>query len=436
MSDTIENSLNLLLDTAKKLGAESAAVMGGENTSINVAARLGKLENIERNESKSIGLQIIDNKRKVNLSSTNFNKDALIELVESAMSMIKSIPEDEFCGLADKEMLYRGNLDLDLVDNYIPENDLLLESSIEAEDSALSINGVTNSEGASSSYSKNKIFLATSDGFYNYKEKTNYSTGIAVIAGKGTKMERDYEYQSKIHNKDLDAPKTIGEIAANRAVSRLNPKKVKSNSVPIIFDPRVSGSLLSLFTGGISGQAVARGTSFLKDKMEKNIFKKDIQIIDDPHVLRGPGSRTFDGEGVESKKIKLVENGVLKSWLLSSQSARQLNLKTTGHSSGVSNLYMEPGDKTNTELLSSIKEGFYVTEMMGMSFNQVTGDYSRGATGFWIEKGQKTYPVSEVTIAGNIIDMYNMLTPASDLKLITGIDAPTILIEKMMVAGL
>ena len=436
MSDTIENSLNLLLDTAKKLGAESASVMGGENTSINVAARLGKLENIERNESKSIGLQIIDNKRKVNLSSTNFNKDALIELVESAMSMIKSIPEDEFCGLADKEMLYRGNLDLDLVDNYIPENDLLLESSIEAEDSALSINGVTNSEGASSSYSKNKIFLATSDGFYNYKEKTNYSSSISVIAGKGTKMERDYEYQSKIHNKDLDAPKTIGEIAANRAVSRLNPKKVKSNSVPIIFDPRVSGSLLSLFTGGISGQAVARGTSFLKDKMEKNIFKKDIQIIDDPHVLRGPGSRTFDGEGVESKKIKLVENGVLKSWLLSSQSARQLNLKTTGHSSGVSNLYMEPGDKTNTELLSSIKEGFYVTEMMGMSFNQVTGDYSRGATGFWIEKGQKTYPVSEVTIAGNIIDMYNMLTPASDLKLITGIDAPTILIEKMMVAGL
>ena len=436
MSDTIKNSLNLLLDTAKKLGAESAAVMGGESTSLNVTARLGKLESVERNESKSIGLQIIDNKRKVNLSSTNFNKDALIELVESAMSMIKSIPEDEFCGLADKEMLYKGDLDLDLVDNYIPENNHLLNNSIEAEDSALSINGVTNSEGASSSYSKNKVFLATSDGFYNYKEKTNYSSSISVIAGSGTKMERDYEYQSKVHNEDLDTPKNIGEVAANRAVSRLNPKKVKSNSVPIIFDPRVSGSLLSLFTGGISGQAVARGTSFLKDKMEKTIFTKNIQIIDDPHVLRGQGSRTFDGEGVESKKIKLINNGTLKSWLLSSQSARQLNLKTTGHSSGVSNLYMEPGDKTNIDLISSIKEGFYVTEMMGMSFNQVTGDYSRGATGFWIEKGEKTYPVSEVTIAGNIIDMYSMLTPASDLKLITGIDAPTILIEKMMVAGL
>jgi len=436
MSDTIKNSLNLLLDTAKKLGAESAAVMGGESTSLNVTARLGKLESVERNESKSIGLQIIDNKRKVNLSSTNFTKDALIELVESAMSMIKSIPEDEFCGLADKEMLYKGDLDLDLVDSYIPENNHLLNNSIEAEDSALSINGVTNSEGASSSYSKNKVFLATSDGFYNYKEKTNYSSSISVIAGRGTKMERDYEYQSKVHNEDLDTPKNIGEVAANRAVSRLNPKKVKSNSVPIIFDPRVSGSLLSLFTGGISGQAVARGTSFLKDKMEETIFTKDIQIIDDPHVLRGQGSRTFDGEGVETKKIKLINNGALKSWLLSSQSARQLNLKTTGHSSGVSNLYMEPGNKSNTDLISSIKEGFYVTEMMGMSFNQVTGDYSRGATGFWIEKGEKTYPVSEVTIAGNIIDMYSMLTPASDLKLITGIDAPTILIEKMMVAGL
>jgi len=235
---------------------------------------------------------------------------------------------------------------------------------------------------------------------------------------------------------DLEAPKIIGKIAADRAVARLNPKKVKSTSVPIIFDPRVSGSLLSLFIGGISGQAIARGTSFLKNKMGKNIFKDNIQIIDDPHILRGLGSRTFDGEGIESKKLKLVENGKLKSWLLSSQSAKQLKLKSTGHSSGVSNLYLAPGAITNIELIESIQEGFYVTEMMGMSFNQVTGDYSRGATGFWIEKGEKTYPVSEVTIAGNIIDMYKMLTPASDLKLITGIDAPTIMIDKMIVAGL
>jgi len=436
MSNQIEDSLNLLLDTAKKLGAENASVMGNENTSINVSARLGKLENVERNESKSIGLELIDNKRKVTLSSTNINNHALIKLVETAMSMVKAVPQDEYCGLADKNMLYNGNLNLDLVDNYVPNNNNLLKNSIEAEDSALSIKGVTNSEGASASYSKNKFYLATSDGFFNFNEKTTYSYGISVIAGEGTKMERDYEYQSKVHYKELESPKNIGKIAANRAVSRLNPKKVKSNSVPIIFDPRVSGSLLSLFIGGISGQAIARGTSFLKNKMNKDIFKKNIQIIDDPHILRGQRSKTFDGEGIETKKNNLVENGQLKSWLLNSQSARQLNLKSTGNAGGVSNLYLSPSTTSSDELIKSIQNGFYVTEMMGMSFSQVTGDYSRGASGFWIEKGEKTFPVSEVTIAGNILDIYKMLTPASDLKLITGIDAPTVMIDKMIVAGL
>ena len=436
MSNQIEDSLNLLLDTAKKLGAENASVMGNENTSINVSARLGKLENVERNESKSIGLELIDNKRKVTLSSTNINNHALIQLVETAMSMVKAVPQDEYCGLADKNMLYNGNLNLDLVDNYVPDNNNLLKNSIEAEDSALSIKGVTNSEGASASYSKNKFYLATSDGFFNFNEKTTYSYGISVIAGEGTKMERDYEYQSKVHYKELESPKNIGKIAANRAVSRLNPRKVKSNSVPIIFDPRVSGSLLSLFIGGISGQAIARGTSFLKNKMNKDIFKKNIQIIDDPHILRGQRSKVFDGEGIETKKNNLVENGQLKSWLLNSQSARQLNLKSTGNAGGVSNLYLSPSTTSSDELIKSIQNGFYVTEMMGMSFSQVTGDYSRGASGFWIEKGEKTFPVSEVTIAGNILDIYKMLTPASDLKLITGIDAPTVMIDKMIVAGL
>ena len=436
MTNKIESSLNLLLDTAKKLGAECTTVIANENTSVNVAARLGKLENVERNESSSIGLEIIDKKRKVSLSSTNLNKESLEELAKNAMSMVKSIPIDEYCGLADKNMLYYGKLDLDLVDNYIPENNDLLKNSIEAEDSALNIKGITNSEGASSSYSKNKFYLATSDGFFNTNDKTNYSTGISVIAGKGTKMERDYEYQSKVHFSDLDNPKKIGEKAAERAISRLNPKKVKSNSVPVIFDPRVSGSLLSLFIGGISGQAITRGTSFLKDKMNKDIFKNNINIIDDPHIKRGARSLPFDGEGVATKKLNLVENGKLKSWLLNSQYARQLNLKSTGHYSGVSNLYMSPGKKTNLELIKSIDQGFYITEMLGMSFSQVTGDYSRGASGYWIEKGEKAYPVSEVTIAGNILDMYNMLTPASDLKMITGIDAPTLMIDKMIVAGL
>ena len=436
MNNKIERSLNLLLDTANKLGAECTTVSANENTSINVAARLGKLENVERNESSSIGLEIIDNKRKVSLSSTNLNEKSLEELVQNAMNMVKSIPIDEYCGLADKGMLYKGNLDLNLVDSYIPTNNDLLNNAIEAEDSALSFKEITNSEGASSSYSKNTFYLATSDGFFNTSNKTNYSSGISVIAGEGTGMERDYEYKSKVHYEDLETPKHIGETAAKRAISRLNPKKVKSNSVPIIFDPRVSGSLLSLFIGGISGQAIARGTSFLKDKMHKDIFKNNIQIIDEPLIKRGARSRTFDGEGVETKKINLVKNGELKSWLLNSQYARQLNLKTTGHYSGVSNLYMSPGETSNLDLIKSIGEGFYITEMLGMSFSQVTGDYSRGASGYWIDKGEKAYPVSEVTIAGNILDMYKTLTPASDLKMINGIDAPTLMIDKMMVAGL
>lgn len=436
MNHKIEKSLHLLLDTAKKLGAECTTVSANENTSVNVAARLGKLENVERNESSSIGLEIIDNKRKVSLSSTNLNEESLNELAQNAMNMVKSIPIDEYCGLADKDMLYDGNIDLNLVDNYTPTNNDLLNNAIEAEDSALSLKGITNSEGASSSYSKNTFYLATSDGFFNTSSKTNYATGISVIAGEGTKMERDYEYKSKVHYEDLETPKQIGETAAKRAISRLNPKKVKSNSVPVIFDPRVSGSLLSLFIGGISGQAIARGTSFLKDKMNKNIFKSNINIIDKPHIKRGIRSRLFDGEGVETKKIHLVENGELKSWLLNSQYARQLNLKSTGHYSGVSNLYMSPGQNSNLELLESVEEGFYITEMLGMSFSQVTGDYSRGASGFWIDKGEKAYPVSEVTIAGNILDMYKTLTPASDLKMINGIDAPTLMIDKMIVAGL
>ena len=436
MNHKIEKSLHLLLDTAKKLGAECTTVSANENTSVNVAARLGKLENVERNESSSIGLEIIDNKRKVSLSSTNLNEESLNELAQNAMNMVKSIPIDEYCGLADKDMLYDGNIDLNLVDNYTPTNNDLLNNAIEAEDSALSLKGITNSEGASSSYSKNTFYLATSDGFFNTSSKTNYANGISVIAGEGTKMERDYEYKSKVHYEDLETPKQIGETAAKRAISRLNPKKVKSNSVPVIFDPRVSGSLLSLFIGGISGQAIARGTSFLKDKMNKNIFKSNINIIDKPHIKRGIRSRLFDGEGVETKKIHLVENGELKSWLLNSQYARQLNLKSTGHYSGVSNLYMSPGQNSNLELLESVEEGFYITEMLGMSFSQVTGDYSRGASGFWIDKGEKAYPVSEVTIAGNILDMYKTLTPASDLKMINGIDAPTLMIDKMIVAGL
>ena len=442
MSNNLKEKIHRLLDLSKSLGCQDVSVIGRESTSLNVTARLGNLENVERNESKSIGLRLIHEKKQVTVSSTDLSDEALDKLAHNALAMVKFVPEDPYCGLPEKSELYNGNTNLDLVDNYVPNNQDLLNKALATEESALNIAGITNSEGSSYSYSKSKFYLNSSNGFDNYFTRTNYSAGISVIAGEGTKMERDYEYQSKVHIKDLDSPEEIGKIAGERAISRLNPKKVKSDSVPVIFDPKVSGSLLSLLIGGISGKAVARGTSFLKDKIQNNIFNKNINIIDDPLIPRGPRSRIFDSEGVKTSKINIVEKGKLLSWILDSNTARQLKMKSTGHAAGsppipsASNIYIEPGTIKNNDLLKSIKNGFYITEMMGMSFNEVTGDYSRGATGFWIKDGEKVYPVSEVTVAGNILDMYKSITPASDLKYMTGIDAPTLMIDNMTVAGL
>jgi len=442
MNKDIKENIELLFNITKKLGAKNISIIGTENTSLSVSARLEKLENVERNESKSIGLRLIDNNKQVTVSTTNFAKEALTQLANNALAMVKHVPEDPFCDLPDSEDLYDGNTELDLEDKYIPDSQDLLKKAIKAEKSALNIKGIKNSEGCSYSYSKNKLSLYSSNGFNNSYVRTHYSAGISVIAGEGTKMERDYEYQSKIHDEDLDSPEEIGKIAGERTIARLNPKKVKSSSVPVIFDPKVSGSLVSLFSSGISGQAIARGTSFLKDKMNKTLFNKNIEIVDNPLIPRGHRSRVFDSEGVKTNKINLVKKGKLLSWILDSNTARQLNLKNTGHASGsppipsASNIYINSGKIKNTEMIQSIKNGFYITEMMGMSFNQVTGDYSRGATGFWIENGEKVFPVSEVTVAGNIIQMYKNIIPASDLKFTTGIDAPTLMIDNMTVAGL
>ena len=442
MKNNFKENINKLIDITKKLGCKDVSVMGTENTSLNVSARLGKLENVERNESRTIGLRVINNKKQATVSSTDLSDAALNKLANDAVAMVKYVPEDAYCGLPEKSDLYNDKTSLDLVDNYVPSNEELLNKALITEESALNIKGINNSEGSSYSYSKNNFYLSTSNGFDNSYTKTNYSAGISVIAGEGTKMERDYEYQSKIHNEDLDSPEEIGKIAGEKAISRLNPKKVKSSSVPVIFDPKVAGSLVSLLVGGISGKAVARGTSFLKNMMHNNIFNKNINIIDDPLMPRGLRSRIFDSEGVRTKKINIIENGKLLSWILDSNTSRQLRMKNTGHAVGsppnpsASNIYIKPGNVENEDLIKSIKNGFYITEMMGMSFNEVTGDYSRGATGFWIQNGEKIYPVSEVTVAGNILDMYKSITPASDLKFTTGIDAPSLMIDNMTVAGL
>ena len=308
----------------------------------------------------------------------------------------------------------------------------------------MAVAGVTNSEGGGASFSRAGVALATSSGFYGRYAGTSHSIGVAVLAGEGTNMERDYDHASARHAGDLRAAEDIGKTAGTRAVARLNPRKVESQSVPVIFDVRESAGLVGHFASAISGAAIARGVSFLKDKMGQHVFAPGVSIIDDPHRLRGLRSKPFDGEGVANRRRALVEHGRLASWLLDCASARQLGLETTGHAArgtggpphpSATNLYMEAGSVTPQELMADINQGFYVTELMGMGVNGVTGDYSRGAAGFWIENGKIAYPVSEVTIAGNLKDMFLGLTPASDLVFRHGTNAPTLRIEGMTIAG-
>jgi PmbA protein len=314
----------------------------------------------------------------------------------------------------------------------------------EAEAAGLNVKGVAKSGGAGASAGVGGMVLVTSDGFHGTTIGSRHSISMAAIAGSGTGMEQDYDYTSTLHASDLDSAAEIGRNAGERAVKRLNPRKVATRKVPVLFDTRISGSLIGHVASAANGGAIARKTSFLREKLGERIFAPGINIVDDPLRRRGQRSRAFDAEGVVTKKIKLIEDGVLKTWLLDSATARELGLKTTGHAQrgvssvpypGVSNLYMEPGTKSPEELIAEIEDGFYITDLIGMGVNLVTGDYSRGASGFWIEKGQLTFPVSEVTIAGHLTEMFASLTPGNDLTFRYGTNAPTLRVEGLTVAG-
>ncbi len=358
--------------------------------------------------------------------------------------MAKLAPEDKFAGLAPRDRLAKAFPELDIEDKKEPSAETLIERARGVEGAAMAVAGVTNSEGGGASFGRTAVSLATSEGFFGSYAGTSHSIGVAVLAGEGTGMERDYDQTSARHVGDLESAESIGRSAGERTVKRLNPRKVKSQAVPVVYDPRVSGGLVGHFVGAISGSSIARGVSFLKESLGKAVFAPTINIIDDPHRIRGLRSKPFDGEGVKNKRMALIENGVLTTWLLDSASAKQLGLTTTGHAARgtggppmptSTNLYMEAGTLTPEQLIADIREGFYVTELIGMGVNGVTGDYSRGAAGFWIENGKRTYPVSEITIASNLKDMFLKLTPANDLEFRYGSNAPTLRIEGMTVAG-
>jgi PmbA protein len=440
--------LNLLEDTirrALKGGADAADALAFDSQSLSIARRLDKPERLERSESRDLGLRVFIGKRQATVSSSERTPEALAELVERAVAMARVVPEDPHCGLADPADLARNWGDYDLADPVEPTVEALIAQASEAEAAAVAVKGVTNSEGAEAGWGRSDIALVASNGFAAAYARTSHSLSVSVLAGEGAGMERDYDFTSAVHAEDLKKGAEIGRAAGERAVRRLGPRKGPTATIPVVFDPRVSNGFISGLAGAISGPSVARGTSFLRDKMGAQLFAPGIEIVDDPFLVRGVRSRPFDGEGVAPSRRAVIEDGRLTTWLLDLRSARQLGLHTTGHAArgtggppnpSPSNLALMPGKLTPEALIGEIETGFYVTELMGMGLNGVTGDYSRGAAGFWIEKGKLTYPVSEMTVAGNLKDMFPRMTPANDLIRRYGIDAPTLRIDGMTVAGL
>ncbi len=441
------NDLDLLSELvakAKRAGAEAADAVLFNSASLEVSYRLGAREDLERSESKDLGLRIFLGQKQAIVSSTDISPVSLEELLQRGLAMAAAMPDDPYCGLAETDRLCRDIPDLDLYDDQEPTPEVLYDMAAEAETAALAVEGVSNSESAGASWGSSRIALVTSNGFSGGYASSSHSLFASVIAGEGTKMERDYDFTSAHHAADLAKAAVVGTAAGERALGRLNPRKVESQKIPVIFDPRVAHSMLGHFTSAVSGISVARGTSFLKSSLGKKVFADGISIVDDPHRPRGLASKPFDGEGVANREWLLVDNGELMTWIMDSASARQLGLATTGHASrgtsgppspSTTNLYMQPGACSREELLAGVATGLYVSELIGFGVNGVTGDYSRGASGFWIENGALTHPVSELTIAGNLKDMFLNITPADDLTFRYGSNAPTLRIDGLMVAG-
>jgi PmbA protein len=432
-----------LVAAARRAGADAADALALRSVSLAVEVREGAVEESERSEGDDVGLRAFVGRRQA-VVSTNDIKANAAELAERAVAMARVAPDDPFAGLADPEQLAGDYPDLDLLDPDLPTIAELEERARHAESAALGVKGVTTSGGASASAGIGGMVLVTSHGFTGAYLSSGQGISMSAIAGEGTAMERDYDYSSTVHGADLDSPEKVGRTAGERAVERLNPRKVKSKRVPVVFDRRVAGSLIGHLANAINGTAVARKTSFLRDRRGERLFRPGIHVIDDPRRLRGLRSRPFDAEGVSTKQLAVVEDGVLASWLLDCATARELGLRTTGHAQrgvsstpapGPSNLHLTAGDDTPEALIADIAEGFYVTDLIGVGVNYVTGDYSRGASGFWIENGERVYPVSEVTIAGNLTDMFQALFPANDLEFRFGTNAPTVRVEGLTVAG-
>jgi PmbA protein len=433
-----------IVAAAKRAGADQADAVAVRGVSLSVEVRDGAVEESQRSEGDDLGLRVLVGRKQAVVSTNDLNGDGFAALAERAVAMARAAPDDRFAGLADPALLAHNPPALDLLDPDMPDVGVLERRAREAETAAMTVSGVSKSGGASASAGIGGLVLVTSHGFHGAAMNSHHSISMSAIAGNGTGMETDYDFTSTLHAADLESATVIGRNAGERAVKRLNPRKVTTRRVPVVFDTRVAGSLIGHLANAVNGSSIARKTSFLREKLGEQIFAPGIDIIDDPLRKRGQRSRPFDGEGVVTSARKVVKGGVLKTWFLDSATARELNLQTTGHayrsvssppSPGPSNLHLAAGPNSAEALIAEIADGFYVTDLIGVGVNLVTGDYSRGASGFWIENGALTFPVSEVTIAGHLTEIFKSLTPANDLVFRYGTNAPTVRVEGLTVAG-
>ncbi|WP_337266221.1 TldD/PmbA family protein [Oryzifoliimicrobium ureilyticus] len=441
-SSTLLSRASQLIDLALKAGADAADAVIVRSRSQSVSVRLGKVESTESSESDDFSLRVFIGRRVASVSA-NPGFD-LGMLAERAVAMAKVSPEDPYACLADEARLGKSYPDLQLFDPTEVSSEHLREAALAAEAAALDVKGVTNSAGGGASAGMGGLVLATSHGFAGSYMGSRFGCSVSVIAGEGTRMERDYDFDSRLYFADLDDPAEIGRRAGERAVKRLSPRQVDTGkNVTVVFDPRVARGFVGHIAGAINGAAVARKTSFLRDKMGQQVLKSGLTVTDDPLIVKGPSSRPFDGEGVIGEKLSMIEDGVLQHWFLSTSTAREIGMETNGRgvrggnsvSPASTNLALEPGDVSPAALISGVGTGLYVTELIGQGVNMITGEYSRGASGFWIENGELTFPVSEVTIASNLKEMFMRMTPANDIDRKYGVASPTLAIEGMTLAG-
>lgn len=430
-----------LVEAARLAGADAADAVAVRSRSTSVSVRLGKVENTGSAESDDISLRVLVGERSASVSANAASDPA--GLAARAVAMAKVSPQNPHQRLADASLLAHEIADLDLFDDSEVSPQRLREDALAMEEAALSVAGVTNSGGAGASAGMGGLVLATSHGFFGQYAATRFSRSVSALAGEGVGMERDYDFSSRLHFADLDAADAIGRRAGERAVRRLGARKAATGPVTVVLDPRVARGIAGHLAGAINGASVARGTSFLRDRMGRQIASAAITVRDDPQRRRGQSSRPFDGEGVAGEKLTMVEDGVLRHWFLSTSAASELGMMTNGRGArsassvvpSSTNLSIEPGTQSPQELIGALDSGFYVTELFGQGVDMVTGDYSRGASGFWIDKGELAFPVAEVTIAANLKDMFMNMVPADDLDREFGTAAPTLLIEGMTLAG-